>query len=439
MTSQDEKATALIKPQSLLVAAIVGVLCFTTALLEFSLVDPGNLALPFWAANAIALTALLRSPRSAWPAILVAFAAGLAAADLLANRTSALSAVYVLANVCETVVAAMLLRRGGQPFELAERKDVMRFILVCGVLAPMVSAAIASLASTVRPGGFALSKALSWYVANAMGLIIFTPALWLSEGAHRAIAGDRRRLAVFVALILVMGPIWMATAYFPMSSAAFLTLPILGYLALEYGVAGIALGVLGSALYAFGAGLLTQYIHTTHEPLANLLFKVEVFVAGVAAFGLPLGVIVDDKKRIQDALINCLTGGVGAGAPAFSLRPEDSLITAGLLDADGLFRLIARDGEPDPAVEALDGRSLFDVMTPRDRRALKAAFENAIGHHNLRDATRRLHARLNLDGRPVVVTLTLLSVRRGVAGERSEAMVLVETTGRRPSPHAEAA
>lgn len=437
VTTQDESVSALVKPQSLAVAAAIGVLCFVTALLEFDLILAKNLATPFWAANAIALTALLRSPRAAWPVIVVASGIGLAVADLMASRPGVVAAVYVLANMCEIIVAAVLLRRGGRPFELSERGDVIRFILVCGFAAPFISASIASLASWVSPGGFSLLRALSWYGANALGLVIFTPALWLSAGAHRAIGRDPRRIGFLAGLILLNVPIWVATAYLPGYSVPFLSLPILGYIALEFGVAGISLAILASALFSFGAAVLTLYIQAPNVPLANLLYRVEVFVAGAAVMGLPLGVIVDDKKRIQDALISCLAGGLAGDGYAASAR-EETVVTAGLIDGDGKFRLIARDGAPDPAIEGLDGQSIFDVMSPKDRRALKTAFENAVAHE-LQDTTRRLHARLNLAEGPAPVTFTLLSVRRGVAGERSEAMLLVESAIRPRPPRARAA
>jgi integral membrane sensor domain MASE1 len=421
-----------------LVAALVGGLCFATALLQFDFIRAQNLAVPFWAANAIALTALLRAPRSSWPSILVAAGLGLAGAGLAAHRYFPATSIYTFANLCEVTVATLLLRRGGQPFELAERNDVVRFILVCGICAPLVSASIASLASLVSPTGSALTKAVSWYLSNAMGLIIFTPALWLSEGARRAIAGDRKRLALFAGLTLLMAPVWVAKAYFPTPPLVILTLPILGYLALEFGVAGIALGILASVPYAFGAGLLAQQLHGAPEPLPNLLFKAEAFITCVAAFGLPLGAVVDDKKRIQDALINCLASGLVAENASPVAAGGETAVTAGLLDATGVFRLIARDGAPDPAIEALDGENLFERMTARDRRRVEAAFSAAISHDE-GDASRRLHVSLELGVRSFSATLTLLSVRRGVAGEATEAMLLIETGARRPTAAARAA
>ena len=77
-------------------------------------------------------------------------------------------------------------------------------------------------------------------------------------------------------------------------------------------------------------------------------------------------------------------------------------------------------------------------MTARDRRRVEAAFSAAISHDE-GDASRRLHVSLELGVRSFSATLTLLSVRRGVAGEATEAMLLIETGARRPTAAARAA
>ncbi len=409
-----------------LVAGLVGVSYFAAAGLGFAFNREQGLAVPFWVGNAILLTALLRQPRAAWPLLVIAAAVGLAAANVLAGTAPGLSAIFIAANMAETLTAALMLRPREREFELAERIDAVGFILVCGLVAPLVSTALAALTVIVRPGGFTLSTALTWFTAEALGLVIVTPALWLAVGARRSLAGEPARVGLFLTLIVGLAAVMAVTAYFPGHMLPLLTLPLLGYLTVEFGVVGAAGGMLATALFSFAAAILTLYISAPNPPIRLILQNMELFLAGISIFVLPLGVIVDDKKRIQDTLINYLAGEMGKGAaPAPASTPAEPAITAAAFcDRSGLVRIIARGDGSSPA-EIMDGRLLSEFVDPRSVRALDAALEAAIDHAT-GPTVRRLRCRLRIGQTWAPAALTILSVRHE-AGQGAEAMVLFET------------
>ena len=94
-----------------------------------------------------------------------------------------------LINVLESVIGAMLLRR------LAPRRSVLEsqrwllvFVLAAGVVAPAVSAILATITLTIATDQLPLQSLINWYSGHALGTLTFMPIFML------VLRGDALRL-----------------------------------------------------------------------------------------------------------------------------------------------------------------------------------------------------------------------------------------------------
>jgi hypothetical protein len=185
--------------------------------------------------------------------------------------------------------------------------------------------------------------------------------------------------------------------------------------------------MLALALFAFAGAVTTPYLAAPNLPVRQILNNIQIFLAGLSVFVLPMGVIVDDKKRIQDTLINFLAVEVGpAPAPTTARVRDDAAISAAFVDRAGRMRLIADEGSDDPAIDAMDGGNLFEFVETSQHRALDVSLAAAFAGTG-EAAPRRMVCRVQVDGDWHALALTLLSTREGGDDKDAEALMLLET------------
>lgn len=160
-----------------------------------------------WPANALLLALLIPISPSRWPIFLAsAFLANLLA-NHLAIGAAAGTLLYALANMIEVAIAALILRRSSacnDPF--TDVRTLLTFMLL-GSIAPAFGALIAALAADALHGARFWIALRSWYLADASGLILFTPLfIGIGSGAFRRwydALGRRGRIeAVFILLLV---------------------------------------------------------------------------------------------------------------------------------------------------------------------------------------------------------------------------------------------
>lgn len=132
----------------------------------------------FWPANAVVLSLLLQMPARTWWKVTLPGGLGLVAARLVAGcalpMTLSLSAINLMEILlCASALRAFLLER----LELKRPTHLAAFLLSAGALAPLSSAACAAgLLSQSRHEPF-LPDMASWYIGDALGLVVATPFL----------------------------------------------------------------------------------------------------------------------------------------------------------------------------------------------------------------------------------------------------------------------
>jgi diguanylate cyclase (GGDEF)-like protein/PAS domain S-box-containing protein len=142
-----------------------------------------------WVAAAFLTARLTTLPRERWGAPLVICALASFTATSFWGFGPVLGLPLALINVLESVVGALLLRR------LAPRRSVLEsqrwllvFVLATGVVAPAVSAILATITLMIATDQLPLKSLVNWYSGHALGTLTFMPIFML------VLRGDALRL-----------------------------------------------------------------------------------------------------------------------------------------------------------------------------------------------------------------------------------------------------
>ena len=155
-----------------------GLLYFLMAVTTIRFASNGQDVATVWPANAVLLALLVSTRRPRWLDVLgPGFVANLAA-NLLARGALWGPLLYGLSNLCEVIIATVLLRPVvGASGLLSAPATVGRFILAAGIVAPCISAlGGATTAWLIFDQSFGRSFT-TWLFADALGLLLVTPFL----------------------------------------------------------------------------------------------------------------------------------------------------------------------------------------------------------------------------------------------------------------------
>lgn len=345
------------------------------ALDRISLIDPiGSVGITPWNPPAgLSFALLLRyGVRFAPLAFLAAVLAdvlqhGLSAAPFAtAASASAIVLVYGAA-------AVLLRRRFGIADGLRGHRDLQALLVVALVASAAVALAVVGifvLAELLRAGDVPAAVQRFW-IGDLIGIAVLTPFLLLLADPQRA--ADWRRIgtaaygwgcaAIALGLGIVFG--WERTDHFELSYVLFL--PLL-WIALRDGLTGAAWGVvvtqlgliLSIWLKGYGAEVVTQF---------------QALMLAVAATGLFLGAVVDERRRAEAALrardaelaqaARLTATGAMAAALAHELNQPLTAMIGFVRACEGVLRAPAGGGEA-------ARRMALDLIDDAARQALRA-------------------------------------------------------------------
>ena len=183
-------------------ACLVGFLSFLLAAGTIHLTSDGRDIATVWPANAVVLAALLDRRPGAWTGLLGAgYLAGVAA-NAVTRGLGAGPLLFGACNLLELSVAASLLRpalegedpsgrgpstRGSSGGDLLVTPAIVgRFIVVCGLIAPVLSGLGGAATARLLFGQDLETAFLTWVLSDGLGLLIFTPFFFaLLRGDYR--------------------------------------------------------------------------------------------------------------------------------------------------------------------------------------------------------------------------------------------------------------
>jgi PAS domain S-box-containing protein len=259
-----------------------------------------------WAPTGIAVAAALLWGRAALAMILV----GSLTVNLLVLGPGWAAGVIALGNVAEAAVAAALVRRfagGATPF--TSGRNAFQYCLLAGFVAPVVAAAVGSLAATASTGNVAdLPHVFGvWWLGDAGGANLVAPLiLSLSGGTHDSVWDGRRRLefVLLASLVAALGVLVFEVGVVQgpeALSVVFLTLPLAVWLAFRFTPRESTL-----TNFAIAAGLILGTLHGVGPfggmSEADSLIGAQIFLNIVALTTLPLAGGVRERREALRAL-----------------------------------------------------------------------------------------------------------------------------------------
>lgn len=332
-----------------------------------------------WPANALLLALIMRIAKRRWPIYGVAAFAGNFIANFAIFGTYAAPLLYGLANMGEVFLAALLLHAAkvyGNP--LQNVRSVIRFAIFGAIVAPAVSGlAGAAVAQHLYGQPFWPSYG-TWYIADALGLLIFTPLFsgilsgemsrWLRDMDRR---GRIEAAGIFLIVILA-GLFTFLIAGYPMLFV--MTAPVI--------LATFRLGQFGAKLsLILVAAIGVICTMSGHGPIAGMIAErseqalfVQFYLAYMLLTTLPVSAELNARRTLARRLAES-----EASLRLLASESADALVrldTAGLcVQSSGATTMLLGIGSHE-----LTGSALSSLVDLRDADAVDAALVEALAH-----------------------------------------------------------
>jgi diguanylate cyclase (GGDEF)-like protein len=290
-----KNAAKFTMPAAILRAGMMALIFFVNSAIVIYASEFSDGAAAIWSANAILLFTLIVSPKSDHLAYYVgAFAASIGV-NLYAHFSSITAFSFSLANMIEVALAMWMLRRTqNEDEDLIAPHNLAHFGLVA-LAAPVVSASCAVLGST----GNIAREWVSWYLSDALGLLLVVPSLWVIR--HSLLNGKSSRWSwsKFRQCGLMFALVTAA------AMAVFLqdTLPILFIIALPLLMAVLRHGAMGAVCSTSLVAVISIAVTLLgHGPIAlwdvepmYQIFLLQGFLACQLVISLPVASILADR------------------------------------------------------------------------------------------------------------------------------------------------
>jgi PAS domain S-box-containing protein len=365
----------------------VGLAVLLFAWLSITLTRASGQIAAIWPVNALVLARVLHADVRRWPSLMLGGLVGNLCANLVVGDEALVAAGLGACNSIEVLVAAWGLRRVlGRNITLSRARDLLVFVGVAGLLAPSVSALLASgLLHLVNGASFGRDLLL-WTAADGLGLLVMTPPLLaLTPKAIARLSaegrGPRNAVALGGAMIVFLAVGQSARA------PLFLAWPALLLLTFEMEIIGAALGLLMMTAASVGFALAgrgpTNLWHLDPNLAAmrlQLFLAISAFcmwpvAARLAQFRLAqanLAASRDRAKQTAAELLEAQNLTRLAGQTAGLAYWRFDLATQALIESDGVVVGASHDAD------APDADKLWSSVHPDDKARLLAGIRKAV-------------------------------------------------------------
>lgn len=366
----------------------VAVLFFAVAFLSLSFAKFAGRVAAIWPANAVLLMLALRN-RGAAPIVVVAGWVGNVTANLVTGDSLERAAVLAGLNALEVGLCLAILGWAiRDEINLVRPRQLLIFVFGAALVTPAVSGVLAeSYLHGWHWGWGDLFKV--WWVSDALGLIVFTPALLaITDRRHLgAILRDERRvevLSLFAGLVVTLLLVFMQSRL----PLLYVVPPALALLTFRLGLAGGALGVLltaGVAIFSLiesrGPVMLVQ------ASVEDRVVSLQCFLAFTALVTLPLASVLGVRRDFERRI-----SAEKAQADEAVMRLREANTLAGLAErmagvgywvyrtdtgerswSGEMFRIYGVEGD-----EPLGLEEAIDRYHPEDRDLVRRALDRAV-------------------------------------------------------------
>ena len=354
-----------------------------------------------WPPTGIAVAAVVLFGYRVWPGI----AAGALLSNVVNGAPLETSLAISVGNTLAPVVAGVLLRFLGFRPTLSRLKDVATLMFV-GLGAMLISATLGtvslSMTGQVEPGHHLFSAWLTWWVGDALGVIILAPLLLVfgSQGADAELVHERRiEWAALLAVSLTMALLVFTTAL----PLRYLVFPMVLWGALRFHQRGAAI------LTVLMAGVALVQGTRSGSPFADLsltmrLLALHGFNVAVTMTSLSLAAVSSERLRAQTALMKAaeeLEERVERRTAELRISEQRMLEAQALSHVgsfhwniaenrvtwtDEMYRVFGQTPQEFPATF----EAYLEIVHPEDRLRIKAIVENAVATAGFYDHEYRI-------------------------------------------------
>jgi len=285
-------------------AILVLVLCYLAATLGGMLIITVPQTLwPLWPGCAVLVAILLVSPRQIRPMLLPAGLAGFVLYDLAAGVSIQSTAVLLLADVAEILIAVW-----GVDYllhslpRLDSLKAFGRYAFVTVLVGPLV----AMLIGIEDMNGDRWIASRNDILSDGLAFLTLAPAIlgWVQRFRVRPRASVARYLeaaALFTALFCLSFGTFVARAAHASPAALYSLVPFLIWSALRFGSAGAGTSASIVALVSIWGAVHGRGPFTETHPI-NRVFTLQLFLLFTAVPFMTLAVLVEERKRHEAVL-----------------------------------------------------------------------------------------------------------------------------------------
>ncbi|NNM76095.1 diguanylate cyclase [Sphingomonas sp. ID1715] len=330
-----------------------------------------------WVSSAVLLAYLANTSRRDWPKALALCSVASVLVTGFFGLGWAAAGPLLFANMVETILAALLLRRvSGRGVPDDSITVLARFVVATAGLPTVLGAALAGCTLKAVAGAPILAAALNWYLGHALGFLTFTPLFGLifsGELNRRRKSATFRQTAEFATLICLVALVAMAV--FSQNVLPLLFLPVLPIMLTTFragrlgaGLAIIVLAVVAAYYTAAGQGPVNLIDADTGTRARFLQF----YLASIVLTVLPIAVELARRQRLAAELRQ--------SEARYRVLAEHSTDIIMNLDVDGTIRFVS------PAIrqlagydpDALIGRQCLELIDPDYHESVRAAHSRAL-------------------------------------------------------------
>ncbi len=268
----------------------------------------------FWPAAGVLLAALVLSPRSWWPLIVLwAMAANYLSDIVVHGKSSYLSMFFLLANATESVTAALLIRLVLRGRTRVNSLRSMPTIILAGVLCPMLGAAIgASGLVLVNDANSFFHNWRVWWVADVIGMLVVAPIvlIWAKPTERHVLTPSHWRVGEACLLTALL----MGLAEYVFHGRFFLffvdqelrmrfpivLLPLLAWIALRFELRGATLanGIIALFAVFFTTRGVGPFAEATNDVIGRAIL-LQGFLGVTTFITLTLGAGFSEHRRSE--------------------------------------------------------------------------------------------------------------------------------------------
>jgi len=282
---------------------LVATLCYLAAKLGGVLALRPQMIWPLWPGCALLVAVMLLVRRGIWPLLIAAGFAGFVLSDLQIGLTIRSTALLILADTIEVLIAAFGVSCSfeGVP-RLNSVKSVAKYAFFAVFLAP-VSAAFVGAAAL--GGGYWIRWRISFFT-EALAFLTLTPAIlsWFSGLPEWA---QKSRAYYFEAAVMMAGLFSLAYIAFVGSGPSnqpvlvYSLVPFLLWAALRFGWIGISTSMIGVALLSIWGAVDGRGPFAGPQPLNGVL-SLQLFLFVTAIPFMVLAALIEERRRADGTL-----------------------------------------------------------------------------------------------------------------------------------------